>query len=198
MGVTYYGYRYYDPVTGRWPSRDPIGEEGGINLYGMVGNDSVNRWDVLGLEWTEKPETITTTGWKHVNTRLNLYSVTPGLGTATLLFEDENITIEYEGNGEVDCVCSETGEIKKANGKRKSEVVSHIFAIGGGITVSGPNNVKGLASLGLTAAKQTATKSGKAALNKAGKEIKDAEKNNIPKEGSKGDSWKNGSPCASL
>ena len=24
-----YGYRYYDPATGRWPSRDPIGEVGG-------------------------------------------------------------------------------------------------------------------------------------------------------------------------
>jgi hypothetical protein len=29
--VDYYGYRYYDPETGRWPSRDPIGEPGGIN-----------------------------------------------------------------------------------------------------------------------------------------------------------------------
>ncbi len=48
-GVLYYGYRYYDPVNGRWPSRDPIGERGGINLYGMVGNDAVGRWDVLGL-----------------------------------------------------------------------------------------------------------------------------------------------------
>jgi uncharacterized protein RhaS with RHS repeats len=37
---------------GRWPSRDPIGERGGINLYGMVGNDPVNRRDVLGLEET--------------------------------------------------------------------------------------------------------------------------------------------------
>ncbi|MDA0768571.1 MAG: hypothetical protein O3A92_17300 [Verrucomicrobia bacterium] len=27
--VYYYGYRYYDPVTGRWVSRDPIGERGG-------------------------------------------------------------------------------------------------------------------------------------------------------------------------
>jgi RHS repeat-associated protein len=49
MGVTYYTYRYYDPVTGRWPSRDPIEEQGGINLYGFVGNDGVNRFDVLGL-----------------------------------------------------------------------------------------------------------------------------------------------------
>ena len=48
--VTYYGYRYYDPQTGRWPSRDPIGEEGGMNLYGFVGNDGVNRWDYLGLK----------------------------------------------------------------------------------------------------------------------------------------------------
>ena len=27
-GLYYYGYRYYDPVTGRWPSRDPLGEMG--------------------------------------------------------------------------------------------------------------------------------------------------------------------------
>lgn len=44
-----YGYRYYDPVTGRWPSRDPIGEPGGINLYAMVGNDAIRSWDYLGL-----------------------------------------------------------------------------------------------------------------------------------------------------
>jgi len=47
--VACYAYRYYDPVTGRWPSRDPIGERGGVNLYGFVGNDGVNQWDLLGL-----------------------------------------------------------------------------------------------------------------------------------------------------
>ena len=51
-GLLYYGFRYYDPVTGRWPNRDPIEEQGGLNLYGMVGNDSVNAWDWLGL-WME-------------------------------------------------------------------------------------------------------------------------------------------------
>ncbi len=45
----YYGYRYYDSGNGRWLSRDPIGEEGGLNLYGFVGNDPVNQWDYLGL-----------------------------------------------------------------------------------------------------------------------------------------------------
>ncbi len=49
MRVTLYGYRYYDPNTGRWPSRDPIEEEGGINLYGFVENDGVGRVDVLGM-----------------------------------------------------------------------------------------------------------------------------------------------------
>jgi integrase/recombinase XerD len=49
MGVTYYTYRWYDPVTGRWPSRDQIGEDGGLNLYGFVGNDGVNFWDIKGL-----------------------------------------------------------------------------------------------------------------------------------------------------
>jgi hypothetical protein len=49
MGMLYYGYRYYSPELGRWLSRDPIGERGGINLYGMVGNNPVNWWDYLGL-----------------------------------------------------------------------------------------------------------------------------------------------------
>ncbi|MGJ8653801.1 MAG: RHS repeat domain-containing protein [Opitutaceae bacterium] len=45
----YYGFRYYDPGTGRWPNRDPIGEQGGLNLYGMVNNEVTNLFDYLGL-----------------------------------------------------------------------------------------------------------------------------------------------------
>lgn len=48
-GFVYYGYRFYDPETGRWPSRDPIEEAGGFNLYAMVGNDPVNELDYLGM-----------------------------------------------------------------------------------------------------------------------------------------------------
>jgi hypothetical protein len=50
MGVTDYTYRYYDPVTGKWLSRDPIEEEGGLNLYGFVGNNGAGMFDFLGLE----------------------------------------------------------------------------------------------------------------------------------------------------
>jgi RHS repeat-associated protein len=47
-GWVYYGFRYYAPEMGRWLNRDPIRERGGLNLYRMVGNDPVNRWDLLG------------------------------------------------------------------------------------------------------------------------------------------------------
>jgi len=48
MGVRVYGYRDYDPVTGRWPSRDPIGEEGGVNVYSFVSNRTIGSVDSLG------------------------------------------------------------------------------------------------------------------------------------------------------
>jgi RHS repeat-associated protein len=50
LGLVYYNYRYYSPELGRWLSKDPIGEEGGLNLYLMCGNNVVNVWDVLGEE----------------------------------------------------------------------------------------------------------------------------------------------------
>jgi len=49
-GVVEYGYRYYNPQMGRWLNRDPIGENGGLNLYGFVDNDGINYWDYLGLQ----------------------------------------------------------------------------------------------------------------------------------------------------
>ena len=38
-GVRYYGHRFYHPETGRWVSRDPIGEEGGRLLRGSLAAD---------------------------------------------------------------------------------------------------------------------------------------------------------------
>ena len=45
----YYKYRHYAPKLGRWLGRDPIGEDGGINLYAFVRNDALNKIDSLGL-----------------------------------------------------------------------------------------------------------------------------------------------------
>ena len=57
--LLYYGYRYYSPALGRWLSRDPIEEQGGLNLYGFVNNDPVNGYDILGLmRWVELLEHV--------------------------------------------------------------------------------------------------------------------------------------------
>ena len=46
--ASYYGFRYYNPETGRWSNRDPIEEGGGVNLYGFALNDSINNFDTDG------------------------------------------------------------------------------------------------------------------------------------------------------
>ena len=48
-GLYFYGYRYYTPALGRWVSRDPIEEWGGLLLYGFVRNDGVDNIDVSGF-----------------------------------------------------------------------------------------------------------------------------------------------------
>ena len=44
-----YGYRYYAPDTGRWLSREPLGESESLNLYAYCHGDPINKVDVLGL-----------------------------------------------------------------------------------------------------------------------------------------------------
>ena len=48
-GLYSYLFRYYDPGTARWLNRDPIGHDGGFNLYAYVGNNPLNMIDLLGL-----------------------------------------------------------------------------------------------------------------------------------------------------
>ena len=49
-GLMHYEYRAYNPALGRWLSRDPLGEEGGVNLLGFVGNSPVNSVDPDGRD----------------------------------------------------------------------------------------------------------------------------------------------------
>jgi RHS repeat-associated protein len=48
-GIYNFGRRYYDPMLQRFLNRDPLAEQGGINLYAYVGNNPVNLIDTLGL-----------------------------------------------------------------------------------------------------------------------------------------------------
>jgi RHS repeat-associated protein len=74
VGLYYYGYRYYSPELGRWVRRDPIGERGGINLYGFAGNEPIGTKDSYGLvAWEEIDRTLfepakRRPGWRQANT----------------------------------------------------------------------------------------------------------------------------------
>ena len=52
----YYRARWYDPQARRFISEDPIGLDGGINLYAYVSNNPINSIDPLGL--VEAPGTL--------------------------------------------------------------------------------------------------------------------------------------------
>jgi RHS repeat-associated protein len=48
-GLGYWGYRWYVADIGRWLSRDPIGERGGLHLYGFVANYPIGFVDPVGF-----------------------------------------------------------------------------------------------------------------------------------------------------
>ena len=49
-GLASFRMRWYDPATGRWLSKDPIGLSGGLNLYAFCGGNPLNDMDPYGLE----------------------------------------------------------------------------------------------------------------------------------------------------
>jgi RHS repeat-associated protein len=83
-GVADYLYRYYNPLMGRWPSRDPIGERGGFNLYRIARNDLIAYTDTLGLfgnlsgfaEWlfdfSNKTDNIRNVEWNDIDENSNI------------------------------------------------------------------------------------------------------------------------------
>jgi len=48
----------YDAELGRWLSRDPIEEEGGVNLYSYILGNPINGYDPLGLEPPSSPRCL--------------------------------------------------------------------------------------------------------------------------------------------
>jgi RHS repeat-associated protein len=56
-GLHYNYFRYYNPQTGRYITPDPIGLEGGINLFAYVGNNPLSYVDPMGLWFDDMYQT---------------------------------------------------------------------------------------------------------------------------------------------
>ena len=54
-GLYYYGYRFYHPRLMRWLNRDPIEEDGGLNLYCFVENSPLQFYDAFGQRRANLP-----------------------------------------------------------------------------------------------------------------------------------------------
>jgi len=99
--VYYYGYRYYIPELGRWPSRDPIEEDGGLNVYGFAGNRPISLFDLLGLDYLSicPPGVIdpdTSKVWWVVTTKDGTFSTSLLIGNVDRSFKTINLTAEYD------------------------------------------------------------------------------------------------------
>ena len=58
-GFFYYGKRFYSPMLCRWINRDPIDEDGGVNLYGFCSNRSISSFDKVGTDiWVENTTAV--------------------------------------------------------------------------------------------------------------------------------------------
>ena len=53
-GLYYFGRRFYSPRLARWLTRDPIEEDGGLNLYVFCGNNSLLYYDKDGCAYFAK------------------------------------------------------------------------------------------------------------------------------------------------
>lgn len=87
-GLAYYGYRYYDPASGRWLSKDPYGEKGGINLLVFIQNSPQFFIDYLGKDPVSTSTGTYVPGSESVNQNCigyatGLYDWQPIKGTTT-------------------------------------------------------------------------------------------------------------------
>lgn len=85
-GLSLTMYRAYDPELGRWPSRDPIEENGGLNPYLYVKNDPLNFVDSLGLKPGDPYPTISDAAIQAIRD-INPTSIKEGREYAGLVYQ---------------------------------------------------------------------------------------------------------------
>jgi RHS repeat-associated protein len=100
-------YRFYDPEIGRWLSRDPLGEEGGLNLYAYVENDPVNWIDPLGLS----NDKYVPDRYKHGGAHVDRYTKN---GANVGRYRPDGSPVEFKGKFPPNIPKSDLGKFLKA------------------------------------------------------------------------------------
>jgi RHS repeat-associated protein len=103
-GLYFFRARWYDPITGRWLSNDPIGINGGLNQYVFCGDNPVNFRDPFGL--CKKNSSNVKNGLDYLwnsypdpnAVRLNpVAHILSYFGNVDLTMEDKNGQYEFNG-----------------------------------------------------------------------------------------------------
>ena len=99
----YFGGRFYSPFLCRWLNRDPIGEQGGFNLYAFCRNDPINNYDKNGCAYFIKRRLDNMLWIDSVSQNANLDQKNRELVHEQLIFEDNGKTTGagYFGNSQV-------------------------------------------------------------------------------------------------
>ncbi|MBR3085389.1 MAG: RHS repeat-associated core domain-containing protein [Kiritimatiellae bacterium] len=100
IGLYYYGYRYYKPEFMRWLNRDPIGEDGGVNLYAFCWNNPIFAHDISGLKCTQisAPQIKPGSEWKATHIKLK----NANHNFMTMIY---GVFSEWQIEGFVECCC---------------------------------------------------------------------------------------------
>ncbi|MBC7369573.1 MAG: RHS repeat protein [Undibacterium sp.] len=111
LGLNEHRNRYYCPSIGRWLSTDPIGHQGGVNLYAYGFNSVVNIMDPLGLccETEEASYNAAYSAWQAAMTSLGTSLVETALAAG-------GVTVSLSGLGWSAITLNVVGAIISAGG----------------------------------------------------------------------------------
>jgi RHS repeat-associated protein len=127
-GLTLAPFRAYDSALGRWLSRDPIGEEGGINLYSYLESEPIQLVDLLGLMPSAK------IGGNKVQVHRN--DVDPWPSSPHGHIYDKNQVVDVHGNIYNKSTGKVVGHIGKKNLARLTQLFQKVGRRGGVVSIA--------------------------------------------------------------
>jgi RHS repeat-associated protein len=129
LGLQYYNYRHLNTLDGRWVNRDPIGEEGCVNLYNFCMNKSFNQTDLLGMmssiSWDNDKSIRLSAFFQIGRTILDFFNGGPSV---TYNFEyPDSVTKRFLSHSKVKPIWKDFKETSRADfGKEKHYAITHV------------------------------------------------------------------------